>query len=247
MTSTEPTSRALAPEQAPGEAKAPLVWDLPVRIFHWCLVASILAAFVTNRLGVKYFQAHAIAGYVVLVLTSFRIVWGIVGTRHARFWNFLRGPSAIFAYARKIFTGSWPRYTGHNPAGGVMVLVLLFSSFAQAATGLFANDEIFNAGPLYGYVAKEVSVVFTSFHRRFFYVILIAAIAPHVLAVIAHKIFKGENLVAAMVTGRKANAPHGEAISSSKLWLAVPLVIGLIALLYWVIVTAPPAALDAEF
>ena len=94
--------------------------------------------------------------------------------------------------------------------------------------------------------ARILSLALTSFHRRFFYVLL-GAIALHVLAVVAHKIFKGENLVAAMITGRKAEAPRDEAISSSRLWLAAPLVAGLIALLAWIIVNAPHAALDTEF
>jgi cytochrome b len=127
-----------------------------------------------------------------------------------------------------------------------MVLVLLFGAFVQAATGLFANDEIFNTGPLVGYVGKDFSLALTSVHRRMFYVLL-AAIALHVLAVVAHKIFKGENLVVAMITGRKADASDDEAIKSSRLWLAAPLAAGLVALLYWIIATAPRAALDNEF
>jgi cytochrome b len=241
MTSSQPTADAL-----PRTETAPLVWDLPVRIFHWGLLASIVAAFVTNKLGVKFFWAHAFAGYTALVLTAFRILWGFVGTRHALFSDFLRGPAAVLAYAKSLGRPDGPHYVGHNPLGAAMVLFLLAGVLAQAATGLFSNDEIFNTGPLAGYVGKELGLALTSFHRRFFYVLL-GAIALHALAVAAHRIFRRENLVAAMISGRKPDAPAQEGIDGSRLWLAAPLVAALAALLWWVIAHAPHAAADGEF
>jgi cytochrome b len=242
MSTTEPTLDALSDAQEQSDAGR-LVWDLPVRIFHWGLAACFVAALVTNKLGVKYFKAHEIIGYTALVLISFRILWGLVGTRHARFWNFLRGPNTVLAYLRD---PNGAHYVGHNPAGAVMVVVLLAGAFVQGATGLFANDEIFNTGPLVGYVTKDVSLALTSIHRRLFYVLLVP-IALHVLAVIGHKIFKGENLVTPMFTGRKSDAAEAETIKSSRLWLAAPLVAGVIAALVWIIETAPHAALDGDY
>ena len=87
-----------------------------------------------------------------------RILWGLVGTRHARFWNFLRRPATVLAYLRN---PNGAHYVGHNPAGALMVLALLFGAFIQASSGLFANDEIFNTGPLVGYVSKEASLALT--------------------------------------------------------------------------------------
>lgn len=222
------------------------VWDLPVRIFHWSLAAAFLAAFVTNRLGVAYFKYHLWAGYAVLALVLFRILWGIFGTRHALFRNFVRGPKAIIAYARGLFTAGGPHYAGHNPVGALMVLALLAGAGAQAVLGLFSNDEIINVGPLYGLVSKEQSLALTSLHRKLFYV-LAAAIAAHVLAVIAHRIFKGEHLVGAMITGRKPRetVSEREAISSSRLWLAAALALAVIAALASVILHAPAALVDA--
>jgi len=224
------------------------VWDLPVRIFHWGLASAFLAAFVTNRLGVTYFKYHVWAGYAVLALVAFRVVWGFLGTRHARFGNFLRKPREVLAYVRSLFSGHGPHYAGHNPAGALMVLALLAGAGVQAVTGLFSNDEIFNVGPLYGLVTKAQSLALTSVHSKLFYV-LAAAIAAHVLAVLAHKIFKGENLVRAMITGRKPAAvtPPEEAISSSRLWLAAPLALLVVAALAWVVLHAPVAVADAEF
>jgi cytochrome b len=179
-----------------------LVWDWPVRFFHWALVVSIAGAFVTNRLGVKYFAYHVWFGYAVIVLVAFRLLWGVFGSRHARFVNFIRGPMSVLRYVSALGRGRRTRYAGHNPAGAVMVAALLALLAAQATFGLFANDEIFNAGPFAGLVSKSVSLGLTSLHRKIFYVIA-AAVALHVGAVLAHLWIKKENLVAAMVTGKK--------------------------------------------
>jgi cytochrome b len=224
------------------------VWDLPVRIFHWSLAAAFLAAFVTNRLGVTYFKYHVWTGYLVIVLVGFRLLWGFVGTRHALFRNFVRPPREILAYVRGASAQAGQHFAGHNPAGALMVLALLAGAGVQAITGLFANDEIINVGPLYGYVTKDQSLALTSVHSKLFY-LLLAAIAAHVLAVVAHKVFRNENLARAMITGRKPVelAPPQEAISSSRLWLAAPLALGVAAVLAWVILHAPHAVVDTEF
>jgi cytochrome b len=227
------------------QAKAPAgeqskVWDLPVRVFHWALAASITGAFVTNRLGISYFKYHVWFGYAVIVLVTFRILWGFVGTRHAQFRHFLRGPLATLRYVRDLFRGHKLTYLGHNPLGAWMVVLLLIILGTQAVTGLFSNDEIFNTGPLYGYVSKDLSLRLTSLHRHLFYWIA-AAVAIHILAVIAHRIFDQSDLVRAMITGRKARR-HGaefEAISSSRIWLAVLLTLVIAGALAWIVRYAP--------
>ena len=218
------------------------VWDLPVRIFHWILAAAFIGAYVTHKLGVGYFKYHVWCGYTVIVLVSFRILWGIVGTRHARFWNFVRGPRSTALYLLAWLRGREPSYPGHNPLGAFMVIALLLALFTQALTGLFGNDEIFNVGPLYGYVTNETSLQLTSLHRELFAWIC-AAVVVHMLAVLAHRITKGENLVLAMLTGRKPahTIPTEEAIHSSRTWLAALLVIALSAALAWIVSHAPSA------
>jgi cytochrome b len=245
MTSFEETLVSVEHAHSPVLAERQ-VWDLPVRIFHWTLVGAVVTAFVTNKLGVRYFAYHVWAGYAVIVLVAFRLVWGLVGTRHARFWNFLRGPLETLIYARNLFAGGDAHYSGHNPLGALMVLALLAALAAQSVIGLFGNDEIFNVGPLYGYVSKDFSLVLTSIHRRLFYW-LAGAVALHVAAVIAHKFFKKEDLIRAMITGRKPfhAVPDGEAIQSSRLWLAVLLAGALAASLAFIIIHAPAAAADA--
>lgn len=233
MTTIEEVSPAPVLEQR-------LVWDLPVRVFHWSLVAAIVGAFVTNKLGVAYFKYHVWFGYSVLVLVLFRIIWGFVGTHHAKFRNFVCGPFATLRYAVTLLRGREIRHTGHNPLGAWMVLGLLVTLGTQAGIGLFSNDEIFNAGPLYGYVSKELSLQLTSLHRHLFYWI-IGAVAVHIAAVAAHQLFDKANLVYAMFTGRKslASAAESGGISSSRTWLAVVLIVALSAGLAWVIRHAP--------
>ncbi|MFT3931013.1 MAG: cytochrome b/b6 domain-containing protein [Spongiibacteraceae bacterium] len=219
-----------------------LVWDLPVRIFHWALVLAVLGAFITDRLGVTYFKYHVWCGYTVLVLVAFRLIWGFVGTYHARFLNFVRGPKAILNYAR----GSEKKLAGHNPLGALMVVVLLAGLAVQAVTGLFGNDEIFNVGPLYGYISNDLSLELTSLHRKLFYWIA-GAIAFHIVAVIFYRIVKKEKLIEAMFTGRKAEVAREEGIASSRIYLALAIVIIVSVLLAWLIATAPIPVVDVEY
>jgi cytochrome b len=216
------------------------VWDLPVRVVHWLLVAGIAGAYVTHELGVVYFDWHRRFGYLVVVLAGFRILWGLAGTRHARFVQFVRGPRETLTYLVALFRGRAPTTPGHNPAGAWMVVFFLLTLLAQGITGLFANDEIFNTGPLYGYVSDTLSLKLTSWHRRLFDWILIA-VALHVAAVIAHRVFAGHDLIGPMLSGKKpaSQVAEQDAISSSRLWLAVLLLAAIITLLGWFVVQAP--------
>lgn len=246
-----------------------LVWDLPVRIFHWVLVIAVIAAFVTDRLGVAYFKYHVWCGYTVLVLVAFRIAWGFVGTRHARFLNFVRGPAAIWRYLRGgdvrgggvrgdgvrgggahggELRGSERRFVGHNPLGALMVITLLIGLLVQAVTGLFGNDEIFNVGPLYGYISNELSLRLTSLHRQLFYW-LAGAIAVHVGAVIFYRLVKNERLVVAMFTGRKRgqDISSDDGIETSRTLLAAALMIVFTAFLTWLVMRAPVAVSDLGY
>ena len=216
------------------------VWDLPVRVFHWSLALAFIGAYVSNRAGIEYFTLHLWCGYAVIVLVAFRIVWGLVGTRHARFWNFVRGPVSTWRYARATLRNREQHTPGHNPLGALMVIALLASLLVQSVFGLFTNDEIFNVGPLYGYVSDALALKLTSWHRQLFYWIA-AAVALHVIAVLVHVALKKDKLVRAMVTGRKPAvqiAPRDE-IRSSRWWLALVIVLALSALLAWIVLHAP--------
>lgn len=221
---------------------ARLVWDVPVRVTHWALVASVTGSYLTHRLDA--FRYHRWCGYTTLVLVTVRIAWGIVGTRHARFTAFVRGPAAVVRYLASLGRGERSSHAGHNPAGGWMVLLLLALLAAQAVTGLFANDEIANTGPLYGYVLNSTSNRLTAWHHRLFDVLLVA-VALHVAAVLAYLFVMHTNLIRPMLTGRKPalDAPAGAEIAGSRLWLWLALIGVAGGALAWLIARAPEVSL----
>lgn len=227
-----------------GGAVTRLVWDWPVRLTHWLLVVSCSGSYITHRLGPDQFRYHRWCGYATLLLVSVRLVWGFAGTRHARFASFLRSPRAVGRYLVGLRRDRQVHSVGHNPAGGWMVLVLLALLLAQALTGLFANDEIMNTGPLYGYVSDHTSDRLSGWHHILFDSLLVA-IALHVIAIGAYRLVMKTNLVAPMLTGRKSADEVGPAdeIPGSRimLWLALLAAAG--ALLAWTIERAPEASL----
>jgi cytochrome b len=145
---------------------------------------------------------HMRSGYTIVALLAFRIAWGFLGTRHARFANFVRGPAAIAQYLRTIGGGAHPASVGHNPLGALSVLALLAVLLAQVGTGLFANDDIFTEGPLAKLVSKAASDRATTIHYWNQWV-LYALVAMHLLAVLVHRVRFGDNLVGPMIAGTK--------------------------------------------
>ena len=216
------------------------VWDLPVRIIHWSLLLAVVGAWLTRELEGDWFAWHTRFGYAVFVLVVTRILWGFLGTRHARFVHFVRGPRGVLNYLK----GDSKNPAGHNPLGALMILALLSMLLTQAITGLFANDQVFETGPLFGYVTIETSDRLTSLHKQLFDWI-VAAIAIHVAAAFFYLWVRRENLIMPMITGRKPAdvVPEHERISSSRLWLALGLVSIVGAALFWVIRTAPEESL----
>jgi len=219
---------------------ARLVWDLPVRVTHWALVLAVAGCWATHYAGVEWFAWHRRLGYTVLVLVVFRIVWGFVGTRHARFASFLRGPPALLAYLRDRGRAT----VGHNPIGALSVVALLALLLLQAATGLFANDEIMNMGPFYGWIAPELSNRITSLHRASSEWLLVL-IGLHIAAVAFYVRVRRQPLVNAMITGRKpaADVPAGEAITGSRVLLAWAIVAVLAIVLALAVRAAPEATI----
>ena len=183
-------------------AEGVTVWDLPVRIFHWLLVVLLCFQYVSFKVGGNWMTYHMWSGYTILTLILFRIAWGFLGSTHARFGSFLYGPRAVFAYLRTLPRREAARYAGHNPLGGWSVLLMLLAVLVQAATGLFGNDDVMTEGPLAKWVRKDTSDFITTIHRYNFYVI-VALVAVHVGAVLYYLLYKSENLVKAMFTGRK--------------------------------------------
>lgn len=203
------------------------VWDLPVRFFHWFLVVLFAAAYIT---GEEAETVHAYLGYGIIGLILFRIIWGFIGTKHARFSDFIYGPRVVFRYIRQLFSRTPEHYRGHNPAAGWMVLILLISVMATCWTGL----EVYGAkglGPLANTEFNAISVVnaddfehqedededehaghgenegseeefWEEIHEALTNFTLFL-IFFHILAVFVSSWLHGENLVRAMITGTK--------------------------------------------
>lgn len=171
------------------------VWDLPLRLFHWLLVGCVIGAFVTAKIGGNAMVWHGRLGLAILGLLVFRIVWGLVGPTYARFAQFVRGPGAIRAYLR----GQW-QGQGHNPFGALSVLALLGVLSLQAATGLFANDDIAFEGYLYALVGSELSGQITGIHHLLEKALMLLVLL-HVGAIVFYARVKKHNLVKPMLSG----------------------------------------------
>jgi cytochrome b len=172
-----------------------LLWDLPLRVFHWSLVAAVTTAVVTGELGGAWMPWHGRAGLAIVGLLVFRVVWGVVGSATSRFAHFAPSPSRLLAYLR----GRW-RGIGHNPLGALSVFALLALLSAQAATGLLGNDDIAFAGPLNHLVDDALGSRVTGWHRLLADA-LFALLALHLLAIAFHVIVKRHRLVRPMITG----------------------------------------------
>lgn len=173
------------------------IWDLPTRLFHWLLVMAVIGSFVSVKLGGNAMIWHGRFGYIVLALIFFRLIWGFVGTHHARFAQFIKSPKAILAYLKN------PAETpGHSPLGAISVVALIALFLAQALAGLFASDDIAFDGPLVKYVASTWVELLTSFHRLNEWVLLVL-VGIHLGAILYYKYAKRINLISAMITGDK--------------------------------------------
>jgi len=215
---------------APREVR---VWDLMVRVGHWTLVVAFATAWFT---GEEESLVHIWSGYVVAAVVAVRLLWGFVGTRHARFSEFVRGPGAVIAYMRGLATGNAPRFIGHNPAGGAMAIALLAALAVTTISGMMVYAIEENAGPLAGFAsmtdsAPVLAPIVLQAHARnddddnhpegsgegseefweevheFGANASLALIVLHVLGVLASSLAHRENLPRAMVTGMKRSNP----------------------------------------
>lgn len=172
-------------EVQPTEIK---VWDRFVRVFHWSIVALFALAFVTAD---EIETLHQVAGYAILALVLARIIWGFIGSPHARFSSFLRRPTEVIAFLRATARFSAPRHIGHNPAGGLMVAALIAMLLTITTTGILQTLSAFEN---WGWLEDlhEVAVFAT-----------LGLIALHLIGVLIASLEHGENLVRAMFTGAK--------------------------------------------
>lgn len=218
------------------------VWDAPTRIFHWLLVAAVLALFVTGKVGGNAIEWHGRIGHFVLGLIVFRLVWGFVGSTYARFAQFWPTPARIRAYLR----GEW-RGQGHNPLGALSVFALLGLVGLQAGIGLFTNDDIAFRGPLYPLVGAELSSRLTGLHHLLADV-LMGFVLLHIGAILFYAHVKKDDLIKPMFTGWKeaeAGEPaQGDSLAGLILALGVAVLALWLAAGSWLPAPPPPAALE---
>ena len=182
------------------------VWDPFVRIFHWSLVAAFLVAYLTED---EMMTLHVYAGYLIAGLLVFRVIWGFIGPRHARFSDFVYTPAEVLGYLKDMVSGHPARYLGHNPAGGVMIVLLLVSLTVTVITGLLVLGGEADTGVLASTLAVsgvEGGEAWEEVHE-FFGNLTLFLVVLHVAGVILGGLLHGENLVRAMVTGKKKANP----------------------------------------
>jgi cytochrome b len=211
------------------------VWDLPTRVFHWLLATLVVASIVSAKIGGNAMAWHFRSGYAIFALLLFRIVWGLVGGRWSRFWSFAHPPSAIWRHLRG--AGRASERIGHNPLGALSVFGLLALLIAQVGSGLFADDEIADAGPLVRFVSEATSHRLTAWHKAWGEWLIIALAVLHVAAIAYYLSRKHENLVGPMWRGDKLLPPGtpGSADHAASRIAALLLAAACAGLVAWVV------------
>jgi cytochrome b len=192
-----------------------LVWDAPVRVFHWLLVLSFAGAYLTAE-SERWRLVHVTLGYTMAGLVAFRVLWGLMGTRHARFATFVRGPAAALRYLASMRHGRPEHHTGHNPAGALAIVALLVLAVAVAATGWGVYNDV--AGDALEELHEGAANL------------MLALVVVHVVAVLLSSWLHRENLIGAMVSGRKPGTPQ-EGIRSA--WRSVAALVLAAVLGFW--------------
>ncbi len=164
------------------------VWDPLVRLFHWALVLAFIISWIT---GDEWDDVHEISGYVIVGLISFRLIWGLVGPKYAKFRQFVRSPSMVIQHVKEVSSFKGPRYIGHNPTGGIMIVLLLIMLAFTSLMGWLMTTDMF--------WGSEVMEELHEFGANS----LLALVAIHVAGVIWESLLHRENLVRSMWTGRK--------------------------------------------
>jgi cytochrome b len=219
-----------------------LIWDWPLRLWHWLFAIAVLGAWITGQWGgYDWRQWHLWFGQSVVGLLIFRIVWGFAGTRYSRFASLLYRPGQLLTYLKSLTHRDVPESTGHSPLGAVAVIVLLTVLGIQAGTGLFMSDDILYEGPWYAAVNTQWAELASSIHHQLDWAVG-ALLGLHLAAILAYRLFKGQHLTRAMVTGRKSPVlvPESSSINHSRSALALILIILVAGFTWWLLAVAPP-------
>ena len=194
-----------------------LVWDLPVRLGHWLMVGGFALAWATGD-SEKWRLVHVFAGSTVMAVAAYRLLWGVVGSRTARFAEFVRGPGQAVAYLKSLLQARPPHYAGHNPAAGLAIVLLLGLALASGASGWLTYQEIG------GEWLEEIHEFLTG--------TMLGVVGVHLLGVLVGSLAHRVNLVLAMITGRKLGEPE-EAIRGQRFLAALTLLAWTAAAAWW--------------
>lgn len=181
------------------------IWDLPTRLFHWLLVACIVALVITGKSGSDAMQWHMRLGHASLALIVFRLVWGLVGGHWSRFFTFIPGPARLLRYLRG--QGSAADHAGHNPLGALSVLAMLLIISLQVGSGLLTDDDMFYAGPLAAHAPGAWVELASAWHVEWGQWLLLGIIALHIAALLFYGLVKKQKLIPAMLHGDKSGLP----------------------------------------
>ncbi len=210
--------------------KSILVWDLPLRLFHWLFAASFAGAWLTAESD-EWLSPHTFLGYLMLGLIGFRLVWGVIGSRYARFSTFLYGPRAGLAYLRQALSGTAARHLGHNPAGSQAVFLLLGLGLLVGLSGLFVQGGEEQHGAAAGVLGYALGKAIKEGHEVLAELMLLVVFA-HLAGVALESWLQRENLPRAMVNGRKEAEMNAPAVRSNTL-VAVLLLLAVAAFTAW--------------
>ncbi|KQM19423.1 cytochrome b/b6 domain-containing protein [Novosphingobium sp. Leaf2] len=200
------------------------IWDPTIRLFHWLLVGFLAFSWWTAEH--HEMERHRFSGYTILALLLFRVYWGFAGPRTARFSRFVRGPGAVVAYVRDLGSRKAHAADGHNPLGGWSVIAMLLAVGLMVTAGLFASDtDGIESGPLATYITFDQSETASAVHGFVFNIIL-GLVALHVLAIAFYLLWKQQNLVRPMLTGRRPAQDHET--TADLQWSPVRALVGII-------------------
>jgi cytochrome b len=218
---TEPQAAAAAERRIPV-----LIWDAPVRVFHWLTVLSFAWAFLTAE-SERWRLVHVTLGYTLAALVAWRLIWGLIGTRHARFAGFVRGPRAALRYLGSLWRGRPEHHPGHNPAGALAIVALLATAALVSVTGFMRFEDL--GGEWVEHLHEALANG------------LLALVGLHVAGVVFGSLAHRENLVRAMFSGRKPARPD-QAIRRAWSGVAALMLVAVLGFWAWQGTQAPPAS-----